>query len=73
VNIFNHTYLGNPSTGVSPQAPLNHTGGLLSGGFGVVNMIVAPGAIPSAPSNGNYNTQLGGLPRTGTIIARFTF
>jgi len=73
VNIFNHTYLGNPSTGVSPQAPVNHTGGLLSGGFGVVNMIVAPRAIPSAPSNGNYNTQLGGLPRTGTIIARFTF
>jgi Carboxypeptidase regulatory-like domain len=73
VNIFNHTYLGNPSTSVNPAAPLNRTNGLLSGGFGVVNMIVAPGAVPSSPSNGNFNTQLGGLPRTGTIIARFSF
>jgi hypothetical protein len=58
---------------VNPAAPLNRTNGLLSGGFGVVNMIVAPGAVPSSPSNGNFNTQLGGLPRTGTIIARFSF
>jgi len=39
----------------------------------VINDVVSSGAIPSAPSNGNYNTALGGLPRTGTVIARFTF
>lgn len=69
VNIFNHTYLGNPST-ANPQAPINLRNGT---GFGVINMVVAPGAPPTSPANGNYNTQLGGLPRTGTIIARFSF
>jgi len=69
VNIFNHTYLGNPST-VNPQAPINLRNG---SGFGVINEVVAQGTFPTVAANGNYNTQLGGLPRTGTIIARFTF
>ena len=73
VNIFNRTYLGNPSTTLNAGNPLSRSGGLLTGGFGVINDVVAKGTIPSAPSNGNFNTALGGLPRTGTLIARFTF
>ncbi len=73
VNIFNRTYLGNPSTTLNAGNPLTRSNGLLTGGFGVINDVVAKGALPSAPSNGNFNTALGGLPRTGTIVARFTF
>ncbi|HLK50367.1 MAG TPA: TonB-dependent receptor [Bryobacteraceae bacterium] len=73
VNIFNRTYLGNPSTTLNLGNPLTRSGGLLTGGFGVINDVVARGAIPGTPSNGNFNTALGGLPRTGTLIARFTF
>jgi hypothetical protein len=71
VNIFNRTYLGNPSTTLNLGNPVTRSSnGLLTAGFGVIN---ATGAIPSTPSNGNFNTTLGGLPRTGTLIARFTF
>ncbi|HEV3334498.1 MAG TPA: TonB-dependent receptor [Bryobacteraceae bacterium] len=70
-NIFNHTYLGNPSVTVTPVG--HNAAGQITGGFGTINMVVAPGTTPSLPSNGNYNTQLGGYPRTGTLIARFTF
>jgi hypothetical protein len=74
VNIFNRTYLGNPSTTLPVGNTLTRNlNGQLIGGFGVINDVVSSGAIPSAPSNGNYNTALGGLPRTGTVIARFTF
>ena len=74
VNIFNRTYLGNPSTTLPVGNTLTHNlNGQLIGGFGVINDTVSPGAIPTTPSNGNYNTALGGLPRTGTVIARFTF
>lgn len=73
VNIFNRGYLGNPSTTLALNNPLTRTNGILTGGFGVINESVAKGILPSAPANGNFNTQLGGLPRTGTLIARFTF
>jgi hypothetical protein len=75
VNIFNRTYLGNPSTTLNLGNPLGHdpTTHYLSSGFGVINENVAKGTTPSTPSNGNFATQLGGLPRTGTLIARFTF
>jgi hypothetical protein len=73
VNIFNRMYLGNPSTTLNLGNPLTRSNGLLTGGFGVINDVVAKGAIPGAPANGNFNTALGGLPRTGTLIARFTF
>jgi hypothetical protein len=66
VNIFNRTYLGNPSTTLNLGNPLSRLGGILTGGFGVINEQVAIGAAPST-------TQLGALPRTGTLIARFTF
>jgi Carboxypeptidase regulatory-like domain/TonB dependent receptor-like, beta-barrel len=66
VNIFNRTFLGNPSTS-RPQSPLgkNHAGQYVSG-FGVINETVATGGIPSS-------SQLASPPRTGTIVARFTF
>jgi hypothetical protein len=73
VNIFNRTYLGNPSTTLALNNPLQRLNGILTSGFGVINEQVAPGGAPSTPSNGNFATQLGGLPRTGTLIARFTF
>ncbi|HLI86258.1 MAG TPA: carboxypeptidase-like regulatory domain-containing protein [Bryobacteraceae bacterium] len=73
VNIFNRTQIGNPST-VAPGAPVSHNNyGQLTSGFGVINLTV-PGA-QSAPST-TLNAvvgQLYSLPRTGTLIARFTF
>ena len=74
VNIFNHTYLGNPSVSVAPQNGLTHNAaGQLTGGFGVVNEVVAVNGTPTVAANGNFNTQLAANPRSGTIIARFTF
>jgi hypothetical protein len=73
VNIFNRMYLGNPSTTLALGNPLLRNNGILTSGFGVINESVAQGAAPTTPSNGNFATQLGGLPRTGTLIARFTF
>ncbi len=72
VNIFNRTQIGNPSTSAPSAAP-GHISGYLSSGFGVINETI-----------GNYNTaptytqnavvgQLYQLPRTGTLIARFSF
>jgi hypothetical protein len=73
VNIFNRTYLGNPSTTSNPQNPLSRNGlGQLVSGFGVINETLTAGATASIPSNGGGG-QLYYLPRTGTLIARFTF
>ncbi|MBV9507159.1 MAG: TonB-dependent receptor [Acidobacteriia bacterium] len=57
-NVFNRTYLNNPSatTPFSPQATL---GGLTTGGFGYINRATT-------------GTQFG-QPRNGTIVARFSF
>jgi len=64
VNIFNRTYLGNPNT-VNPTALPSHdkTTGYITGGFGTVNATAIAGSYPT----------IGGLPRTGTLVARFTF
>jgi hypothetical protein len=79
VNIFNRTYLGVPST-TNPLAPVSRNAlGQITGGFGTINATVAPGtnSIPSAPTTVNgactSGNALCGLPRTGTLIARFTF
>ncbi|MBZ5576639.1 MAG: TonB-dependent receptor [Acidobacteriia bacterium] len=63
VNIFNRTYLGNPSTVNPLAAPSHNPAGQITGGFGTVNATAIAGAYPS----------IGGLPRTGTLVARFTF
>jgi hypothetical protein len=71
-NIFNRAQIGNPST-VNPTAALTHNGaGQLTGGFGVINDVVATGATPSFTQNGVVG-QLYQQPRQGTIVARFIF
>jgi hypothetical protein len=72
VNIFNRTYLGNPST-VNPGAPpIKNAAGQYTAGFGVINATAAVGTATTNPGipTGISTTQ---LPRTGTLIARFSF
>jgi hypothetical protein len=75
-NIFNRTQIGNPitsnplgapTTGKAPNGSPAYTGG-----FGVINDVVAVGAFPGTTSNGVVG-QLYQQPRSGTLIARFTF
>ena len=76
VNIFNRTYLGYPTT---TNLPVSHNpAGQITGGFGTVNETLAPhtDSVPSAPANANGvcgGLALCGTPRSGTLIARFTF
>jgi hypothetical protein len=72
-NIFNRLFLSSPSgvgqttqpAGPNPAATVVPTNGILTSGYGVVNTsnITLPGQIP-----GN-----GSQPRTGQIVARFSF
>jgi hypothetical protein len=75
-NIFNRTQVGNPATtgaNVSPGiTPSKNGAGQYTGGFGVINEVVAVGSTPTISGNGVVN-QLYGQPRQGTLIARFTF
>jgi len=65
VNMFNRVYLQNITTTGNPlnlpgkEASTNR----INGGFGTINEAVSTGAIPT----------LAAPPRTGTLIARFTF
>jgi hypothetical protein len=64
VNMFNRTYLQNITTTGNPINPPSKNGsGQITSGFGTINEAVAKGAIPT----------LAQPPRTGTLIARFTF
>jgi hypothetical protein len=77
VNIFNRMQLGAPSTS-NPTAPVTHNAfGQLSGGFGSINETVAAfqtaPSITSNPGTGSTTGQLFQNPRTGTLVARFTF
>lgn len=68
VNIFNRAQIGLPSTS-NPAGPINAARGT---GFGVINEVFSPGAV--ATSFGNSATaQLYQPPRTGTLVARFSF
>jgi len=59
-NVFNRTYLNNPSNaGYTSAQSKNAATGLNSGGFGYINLATT-------------GTQLG-QPRNGTLVARFTF
>ena len=73
VNIFNRTQIGNPITS-NPAAALSKTAaGQYSAGFGVINETLSgPQIAPSYTQNAVVG-QLYQLPRTGTLIARFTF
>jgi hypothetical protein len=69
VNIFNRTLMPPPSTSVSPQLPVSTNGsGILVGGFGVIDAYSSPGSYYTPPT-GTFYLQ----PRTGTIVARFSF
>jgi hypothetical protein len=65
VNIFNRTIMPAPST-TNPQIPVSKNGlGINTSGFGVISAYASPGTVPAAPP---YLS-----PRTGTLVARFTF
>jgi hypothetical protein len=72
VNIFNRTIMPNPSTS-NPQNAVTHGAGggtILTAGFGVMNVYGTPGSQPTtAVGAGSPVLE----PRTGTLIARFTF
>lgn len=72
-NIFNRTQIGNPSTTAPAAAPSKNQAGQYTAGFGTINLVV-PGAnqAPTYTQNAVVG-QLYSLPRTGTLIARFTF
>jgi hypothetical protein len=73
VNIFNRTQIGNPSTSAPGAPPSKNIYGQYAAGFGVINETVSgPRVAPSVTANAVVG-QLYQLPRTGTLIARFTF
>jgi hypothetical protein len=73
VNIFNRTQIGNPSTTAPAAPPSKNNLGQYSGGFGTINLTVSgPNVAPSYTQNAVVG-QLYQLPRTGTLIARFSF
>jgi hypothetical protein len=80
VNIFNRTLLGYPSTTFANVS--RNPAGRITGGFGTINETLAVNALPHYPSVANnigspfggcIGNGLCGQPRTGTLIARFTF
>ncbi|HLI82364.1 MAG TPA: TonB-dependent receptor [Bryobacteraceae bacterium] len=77
VNIFNRVELGAPITTNPTAAVTRNQFGQLSGGFGVINETVASfqtaPSVTSNPLTGASTGQLYQNPRTGTIVARFTF
>jgi len=58
-NVFNRTYLNNPSGSLASPPATNPVTHLNSGGFGYINLATS-------------GTQFG-QPRNGTLVARFTF
>ena len=73
VNIFNRMQIGNPST-IAPGTPPSHNAyGQYSAGFGVVNLTVAGAQVAPTYTLNQVVGQLYQLPRTGTLIGRFTF
>jgi hypothetical protein len=72
-NIFNRTQIGNPVTTSPGSPPSKNALGQYSGGFGVINLTVSgPNTAPSPTLNAVVG-QLYTQPRSGTLIARFTF
>jgi hypothetical protein len=71
VNIFNHTYLPNPITLLNTTTPLTRVPpGYLVSGFGVIDAYQPPNTFSIFfPSSASTIPT----PRTGLIVARFTF
>jgi hypothetical protein len=59
-NMFNRTYLANPTATNPTIAPTRNGNGLLTGGYGYINLAYQP------------TNQLG-QPRNGTLVLRVTF
>ena len=75
VNIFNRTLMPAPLTsgffGVDPSIPPSKNGqGIYNNGFGVIPAYNTPGTYYAAPSQATSAIL---SPRTGTLIARFSF
>lgn len=74
VNIFNRTLMPAPLTnglGVNPGIPAQKNGqGIYVNGFGVINAYLAPGTYYAAPTQATSAIL---APRTGTLVARFSF
>ena len=74
VNIFNRTGLPQPSTS-NPQTPVTRGAGggtILTSGYGVSSVYQAPGSgAIFQPTSLSPSSPI--APRTGTLIARFTF
>lgn len=73
VNVFNRTQIGNPSTVAPGSKPTTNIYGQYSGGFGVINETVSGARVAPSYTTNAVVGQLYQLPRTGTLIARFTF
>jgi hypothetical protein len=73
VNIFNRTQVGNPGTTAPGATPSKNSAGQYTGGFGVINLAVAGARTAPSQTLNAVVGQLYQLPRTGTLIARFTF
>ena len=71
-NILNRTQIGNPSTS-NPASSISSKNGQNTGGFGAYSLAVSgPNVAPTYTQNGIV-AQLYQLPRSGTLIARFSF
>ena len=70
VNMFNRVYLPSPSTSGNPvNLPSKNGSSQITSGFGTITGVApATGSVPSVGATG-----LAQAPRTGTLIARFTF
>jgi hypothetical protein len=72
-NILNRTQIGNPSTSNPAAALSKNSQGYYSAGFGVINLTVSgPNVAPGYTLNAVVG-QLYAPPRSGSLIARFTF
>jgi hypothetical protein len=70
VNIFNRTLLPSPITTNPQNLPAKNALGIYTSGFGIINTYLTPNTAYALPSqSAAFYLQ----PRTGTIIARFSF
>src|SRR5260221_267107 len=65
-NILNRTFIGNQNTSSNPRILPGAPKGQITSGFGTVNATAAVNGFPTLGGNAS-------LPRTGTLIGRFTF
>lgn len=70
VNIFNRTLMPPPSTANPQLPPSKNAQGIYVSGFGTIDVYNAPGTYYPLPSQATSPYL---APRTGTLIARFSF